>query len=294
MNKLNPDYTINSSRMDEWGASVPRIFSVPGKLSTRIKKDGVNEQNSSHHIISSSGKIIIPIVNYPQIWMTGYIQGNGTLDAVASGSLTNIDVTGSTWSRISIVEAPSSTSYMAGSTPGTDMIYTYWTTPTAVRGAIRISGSVYGTAVPTTAPTGTVRVIQVTYRDIEHQIACKIVASGGASTLNVQNTTSRAVFLSNAIIGSRDEFPYTGKIWADIIYLGEPIQADLEALLAGTPPWVVWDPTLVARAWCPAAAYSSGNPAIVKIPDLAQANGGVYVAVDAILRNGDMGDIVIV
>jgi len=229
----------------------------------------------------------------PIRWMTGYIQGNGVVDAYASGSLTNIDVSGSTWSRISIVENPSSTTFFAGALgTANDRLYSSWTTPSSVRGYVLVRGTSYGGAVPTATPAGTVRVIQVTYRNAVPQVVVRVAASGGTSVLTAQATAARTVFCSDVSIGSRNtDYPYTGKIWGDIVYLGEPSQADIEALLSGSPPWAVWDPTLVVRAWCPAAAYIDG--ANVIIPDLAQANGGVYASVNATLRYGDVGDIVI-
>jgi len=297
MNKFNSDYTINSSRMDEWGDSVPRIFSVPGKLSTRIKKGGENELNYSHHLISSSGLISIPtqpiVVVAPETWMTGYLNGDGAVDAYASGSLTGIDVSGSLWTRITIVEAPATTTYFAGALgTANDRLYSSWTLPSAGRGYVRVSGTSYGGATPTVIPAGTLRVIQVTYRNAVPQVAMRVAASGGTSVLTAQAAGIRTVFCADACIGSSGvDYPYTGKIWGDIVYLGEPSQADIEAILAGGLPWEIWDPTLIARAWCPGAAFIDG--ATVKIPDMAFSHGGVHVAVDAVLRSGDINDIVI-
>ena len=55
---IDNDFTINSSRQEEWESTKKssRIFSVPGKISTRIKPDPqtvINTQQS--HIISLGG-----------------------------------------------------------------------------------------------------------------------------------------------------------------------------------------------------------------------------------------------
>lgn len=227
----------------------------------------------------------------PIRWMTGYLNGNGAVDANAIAALTGIDVSGQIWSRVSLCTPPTVTSTVAGATgaASAQVGRTIYNTSTAVTNAVNVGGWKYATA---TAPAGTLRAIASTYDRPGDVIRVQVAASGGVSALVSTATGAEGVYATAAQIASLGgAIIYTGQIWGDIVLLAEPSSLELQSYLAGIPPWEIWSPALVARAWCPAAAYIDG--ANVMIPDLAQANGGVHTAINATLRNGDMGDIVI-
>lgn len=227
----------------------------------------------------------------PETWATGYLQGDGVLDALASAALAGIDAAGQVWSRIVLVEAPPTDSYIAGSTTsgGTQVERLRYNPATVMSAATLVSSWHYASAVP---PSGSPKAAVGIYDRVANTVTGLVVTAGGSGTSGAVDAGAESVYAHHAYVGSfAGTLPFTGRIWGDVVLLAAPTVGELQQYVAGVPPWVIWTPALVARAWCPALAAS--DKGAVTIPDVALAHGGVYAPVGGTLRSGDLADIVI-
>lgn len=230
-------------------------------------------------------------------WLTGYLQGDGSADALAFGAIEDVDGVDAVWSRIVLAEAPATAGCVAGTKNegGAGGIQRIVWDPVEpdLEGSVFMAAPGFAWYGPTAAPaSGTLLVLSQTIDRDAGMTYLRSAGSGGTTAEASQVLPGAHAYGDDAYLGSLvGASLFDGRIWGDIVYLGHPTQAHLEALLLGREPWRVFAPALVARAWCPAAATE--DKGTVTIPDLAPAHGGPFTVRSATMRNGTLANIVV-
>lgn len=214
-------------------------------------------------------------------WLSGYLDCNGTVWALAEGAMTGI---AGVWTRIVVADDTDGLIYFSGS--GGALSY-------AVTGE---GGGFFQAAVPFTGSG-------VTFTDVDSGVTGLMVVAIGAT-----GTTARFVAVSAAedyedtdggsgapigqddinIAGDGGTRPNGARIYADLVIAGTPTVSELRALLTA-PPWEVFDPADILRCYLPALA-TVDFPDVV-IPDVAQQVGGPLSPVNAVMQDGGLDDI---
>lgn len=225
-------------------------------------------------------------------WLTGYLNGNGVVDAVAAAAMDAIDVTGETWSWIAVCGPPASSSYCCGSATGERVLVI----PTG-SGAIYqylgagFGGRAFGLGAPPPALFGVVAEVE---RNGNGTGRARWVLPDGSNSVGEEDTYATSGIGGAAYLGSGDSLavqPYTGRLYAVVALLVAPTAAEVAALLGGAAPWEVWTPSDIARAWNMGEATE--DKGTVTIPDSAATNGGPFAAANAVLRNGNLSNVVV-
>lgn len=235
----------------------------------------------------------------PETWLTGYLDCDGVVDALAAGALSGIDQADAVWTMVAILEPSGGATYW-GSTRTAAVVtqaFPYAKTGPSWINHARLSGA-FGTKqggeITVTAPTSPALVavaITVDRTVADPRMRGQIVSVDNAAASNTA-TGAETTFSADVILASYNGIaPFQGKIWGWFIALGLPTVSQLRDSLT-VPPWVTWDAaTELVGAWSPAGIYDSAGS--VYIPDVAEAHGGYRTAVPALVRNGDLASVVI-
>ena len=232
-------------------------------------------------------------------WLSGYLDGNGVVDALAAGAMTGIDAINKTFSVIGYLTPISggATYWASTRSAATAMrMFTYIKAGGNWPFQPRMAGSWGGTnAGECFVPAGLNPAIAAVCVTVcrtagSAYIYGQIVTSSMSSDVFAPMPNESAAFSSDLVLGSLNGTAMlVGRMWGLVVIQAEPTVTELRSSLS-LPPWQVWSPSVLMRAYNPAGAYTAGGD---YIPDLAESHGGPATAVPALLRNGSVGSVVV-
>jgi len=234
-----------------------------------------------------------------ETWGTAYLDGNGAVDAVATGAATAVDTSSSIWTLITLAAPASGGSHLAGGSSGASEVVrcTFYPTPDRIFGGVNVGG---WKTVQNNLPTSDTYAAGVIVDRAADTTSTYTATPGGTNTAGPLATGAETLYADDIQIGSlKGGSPYTGRIYGALVLLTTPLTTELQALALGHSPWDVWPAADIAHAWIPALAYeghSDATPLVgggyFWIPDVAESRGGIHAAVHALMAGGDLSDIV--
>lgn len=255
-----------------------------------------NNYNPVYKLISDRTRLktglSLPRTTRTPTWLTGYLDCDGVVDAIATNAMVGIDQANSIWTVVGIVELSSGAATYWTSTRtsgGTTRIFSYVKSGASWVFQARINGF-NGGEITITAPSLAV-VGEGVNRTVSSEAMYGFITSN--SEFNSSNTSISAetAYSADMILASVNGIvPLVGKLWGLFIVSEIPTETQLRQCLTA-PPWQVWSPSKILRAWNPADSFSSGGN--VYIPDISEEYGGPNSPINALMRNGDISRIII-
>jgi len=224
-------------------------------------------------------------------WLNGYLEGNGSVYALASGAMSAIDIANSVWCWLAIGDAVESGSYACGSL-STEAVLRIpeWGGGGASRHYHADGGFISATPLADEL-AGLVGSV-VRYPGFRSSSARGVTAT--ADTGVVSETVYSDTFGADAYLGAGGSGaqPYAGHLYAVLVLSSNPSAEQIRALLAGASPADIWTvPGTIKRCWRLSDAYEGSKNVVV--PDTAGDYGGTLPAADATLVGGSISSIVI-
>lgn len=225
-------------------------------------------------------------------WATGYLDGNGVVDAVSDAIMASVDTGVGTWSLLTLGGPPTTSSTAAGlMNGGSAVVRSLWLAPSTVYNQLNVSGFKGAAVVAPAAAAGELHAIMACVDRAAEKIWSRVVTPTNASAEAETATGSGGLAASVVSLGSLGGTgQYTGPVWGLAVVVGHPSLAELQQFAARVPPWDIWGENVV-YAWNPGLAYDAGRGSY-RIPDAAAQHFG-NAAAELTIRNGNLGNIVV-